>query len=74
MTGKVNVKYVSIIIISCQQTKPLGMPKKCVKLFVARTNYKGWNYRLCMVFYQQIVSTYKMIGILIRCTLYGKHV
>ena len=34
MTDKVKVKYVSIILISCQQTKPLRIPKRYVKLLV----------------------------------------
>ena len=53
MTDKVKVKYVSIILISCQQTKPLGKPNRYVKLLMARTNYKGWHSLLCIMFYRQ---------------------
>ena len=44
MTDNSYVKYVSIILISCQQTKHLRIAKRYVKLLVAQTNYKGWHY------------------------------
>ena len=44
MTDEVKVKYVSIILISCQLTKPLRIPQRYVKLLVAHTNYKRLHY------------------------------
>ena len=37
-------KKVSRIVISCQQTKPMSILTRYIKLLGARTNYKGGQY------------------------------
>ena len=44
MADKVKVKYVGIILINCQLTKPLRIPKNYVKLLVVHTDNKGLHY------------------------------